>query len=123
VQILTGFLLTVPFTTRFPDLDALQRYAYLAVLVGSVIATGLIVGPVAFHRILFRQGERPWLVAAANHSARAGLAFLALTTSGVVWLVFSVVIDRTAGSIAMGAALLFFLTLWTGIPLIARYRD
>lgn len=101
----------------------MQRYAYLAVLIGSVIATGLIVGPVAFHRILFHQGERPWLVAAANHSARAGLAFLALTTSGVVWLVFSVVIDRMAGSIAMGAALLFFVCLWVGIPLIARNRD
>ena len=47
VQILTGFLLTIPFTTRFPDLDALQRFSYLAVLTGSVIATGLIVGPVA----------------------------------------------------------------------------
>ena len=92
-------------------------------LTGSVIATGLIVGPVAFHRLLFRQGMRPWLVDAANHSARAGLAFLALTTSGVVWLVFDVVTDRTVASIAMGASVLFFLVLWGGVPLMARWRN
>src|SRR5918999_5561437 len=54
VQILTGFLLTLPFTQRFPDLDQVQKMAYLGVLVGSVLATGLIVAPVAFHRVLFR---------------------------------------------------------------------
>ena len=30
VQILTGFLLTLPFTNRFADLDDVQRLAYLA---------------------------------------------------------------------------------------------
>jgi hypothetical protein len=95
VQILTGFLLTLPFTNRFPDLDALQRNVYLAILSGSVVATGLIIGPVAFHRVLFRQGERHWIVTAADRSARAGLVALAATTSGVVWLVFDLVTNRT----------------------------
>lgn len=88
-----------------------------------MIATGLIVGPVAFHRLLFRQGMRPWLVEAANHSARAGLLMLALTTSGVVWLVFDVVIDRTFANIAMAISLVFFVGLWGGVPLAARYRN
>lgn len=120
VQILTGFLLTLPFTDRFQDLDDLQRYVYLAVLCGSVLATGLILAPVAFHRVLFRQGERPWLVEAANHSARAGLLALALTTSGVVWLVFDLVTNRTAATIACGLSLIFFLTLWAVVPLVRR---
>src|SRR6188472_3299050 len=80
IQILTGFLLTLPFSQRFKDLDSLQRGAFLAILTGSVIATGLVTSPVAFHRVLFRHGQRPWLVEAANRAARAGLAFLALTT-------------------------------------------
>jgi hypothetical protein len=119
VQILTGFLLTLPFTNRFKDLDAVQRYSYLGVLAGSVIATGLIIAPVAFHRVLFRHGQRPWLVKAANRAARAGLLFLALTTSGVVWLVFDLVIDRTTASIAAVVSLLFFATVWMVIPLRA----
>jgi hypothetical protein len=122
VQILTGFLLTLPFTTRFPDLDDVQRIAYLGVLSGSVIATGLIIGPVAFHRMLFRRGERPWIVEAANRAARAGLVWLAMTTSGVVWLVFDLVVDRTSAHVAGGISLLFFATLWAGVPWLARRR-
>jgi hypothetical protein len=117
VQILTGFLLTLPFTNRFKELDSVQRYSYLGVLTGSVIATGLIIAPVAFHRMLFRHGQRPWLVEAANIAARAGLAALALTTSGMVWLVFDLVVDRTGAMVAGLLSLLFFGTLWVYIPL------
>ena len=117
MQILTGFLLTLPFTNRFKDLDSVQRYAYLGVLTGSVLATGLIIAPVAFHRMLFRHGQRPWLVEAANVAARAGLAALALTTSGMVWLVFDLVVDRTFAGVAGVLSLLFFGLLWAYVPL------
>ncbi len=120
VQILTGFLLTVPFTQRFTDLSTVQKDGYLAVLVGAVLATGLIIAPVAFHRILFRQGEKAWLVHAANWSARAGLAALALTMSGVVWLVFDVVTNRTFSVTAGVVALVFFAALWAVFPFAKR---
>jgi len=119
VQILTGFLLTLPFTNRFASLDDVQRRAYLGVLCGSVVATGLIIAPVAFHRLLFRHGKRPWLVEAANTAARAGLAALALTTSGMVWLVFDLVTDRTLAAVAGLVCLLFFTLLWLLVPLWA----
>ncbi|NUR09764.1 MAG: sodium:proton antiporter [Nocardioidaceae bacterium] len=119
VQILTGFLLTLPFSQRFADLDDLQKTAYLAILCGSVVATGLIIAPVAFHRVLFRHGQRRWLVSAANRAARAGLASLALTTSGVVWLVFDLVTDRTLATVAGCVSLVFFAALWVAVPLRA----
>lgn len=116
-QILAGFLLTVPFTDRFGDLDAFQRNVYLVVLTGAVLTTGFVVSPVAFHRMLFRQHERRWLVEAANWSARVGLALLAVTSSGVLLLVFDVVVGRTSGLVALGAALAFFAALWGVLPL------
>jgi hypothetical protein len=119
IQILTGFLLTLPFSQRFGDLDGIQRGAFLAILTGSVIATGLITSPVAFHRVLFRHGQRRWLVEAANRAARAGLTFLALTTSGVVWLVFDLVTNRTFASVAGLLSLAFFGVLWAVVPLRA----
>jgi hypothetical protein len=117
VQILTGFLLTLPFTDRFNSLDTLQKTVYLGVLVGSVIATGLIIAPVAFHRMLFRQGRRPWLVRNANRAARGGLLALAVTTSGMVWLVFDLVTNRLAATVALALAAAFFAGLWAGVPL------
>ena len=123
MQILTGFLLTVPFTQRFVDLTQLQKNVYLAVLCGAVFATGLIIAPVAFHRTLFRQGEKEWLVNAANWAARGGLAALALTMSGVVFLVFDVVISRTASIVAGSIAAVFFALLWAAFPLLRRSDD
>lgn len=121
-QILTGFLLTVPFSDRFTDLEQHQHAIYLGVLGGSVLTTALIVAPVAFHRALFRQRQRQWLVSAAHVSARAGLAGLGVVSSAVVLLVFDVVVDLAAGLVAGAAALVVFALLWFVIPLLGGGR-
>lgn len=120
VQILTGFLLTIPFTDRFTQLDDRQVTIYLTVLVGSVVTTCMIVAPASFHRVLFRQRERNWLVSAANVSARAGLTLLAVVSSGVVLLVFDVVVGTTAGIVASALVLALFVGLWLVTPLLVR---
>jgi hypothetical protein len=119
VQILTGFLLTVPFSQRFDDLTDLQVTTYLAVLCGSVLATGFLIAPVAFHRVLFRKREKAWLVTAANRCARTGLVLLALTVSGVIFLVFDLVVSAAAAAVAFVVALAFFAVLWGAVPLSA----
>ena len=123
VQILTGFLLTVPFSNRFGDLTAFQRDVYLAVLAGSVLTTGLVVAPVAMHRVLFRKRRRELLVEAGNRFAMAGLAMLALTVSGVVLLVVDVVVGTTAGWVASGALLLVLTALWAVLPRVVDQVD
>lgn len=120
VQILTGFLLTLPFTSRFPDLDSLQVRTYLTVLCGAVLTTALVVAPTAFHRVLFRQRERPWLVTSANRCVRAGLLTLALTSCGVLFLVFDVVTVRALAWVVFVVSLLLFAVLWAGLPLWRR---
>jgi len=121
VQVLTGFLLTVPFSSRFDTLDDVQRTAYLLVLSGAVAATAAILSPVAYHRILFRRGRRPWLVTTANKVARVGLVLVALTTCGVVFLTFDLTVGRTGGIVASVVALLGYLVLWVGVPLRAQH--
>lgn len=123
VQILTGFLLTVPFSQRFTELEPREHKIYLGVLVGSVLTTALIVAPVAFHRVLFRQRQREWLVSAANVCARVGLAGLGLVSSTVVLLVFDVVVGLTAGLIAGAASLVAFSLLWFVVPQLGGGRN
>lgn len=122
VQILTGFLLTVPFSDRFEDLDDLQRTTYLIVLAGSVLTTAFVVAPAAFHRILFRHHARAWLVGAANRCARTGLILMALTISGVLFLVFDIVAGDLAAVLALGVSLLGFVAVWGVAPLFSRHR-
>ena len=120
VQVLTGFLLTVPFSDRFDRLDHVERTAYLLVLSGAVAATAAILSPIAYHRILFRRGRRPWLVETANQVARAGLVLVALTTCGVVFLTFDLAVGGTGGVVASTIAFLGYLVLWVVVPLRAR---
>jgi len=84
-----------------------------------VLTTGFVIAPVAFHRILFRRREKEWLVTAANRTARIGLLLLAFTSSGVLFLVFDVVVSTVAAVIAFAIALAFFVLLWGAIPLSA----
>ncbi|HUQ00599.1 MAG TPA: DUF6328 family protein [Aeromicrobium sp.] len=120
IQILTGFLLTIPFTARFTELNEGQQVIYLLTIAGSVVTTGLIMAPVAFHRVLFRRKQRLWLVEAANTTAKLGLFLLAATTSGVILLVFDVVLSWTAGLIAAAVTFVGLLGLWVGTPVVAH---
>ena len=120
VQVLTGFLLAVPFTDRFDTLDHVERTAYLVVLASAVSASMAVLAPIAYHRILFRRGHRPWLVQTANRIARAGLVLAALTMCGVVFLAFDLTLSRTAGIVASLAAFLGYVVLWVVVPLRAH---
>ena len=122
VQILTGFLLTVPFQQRFLDLDSYQQTVYLVLVVLAVTATGFIVAPVSLHRILFRRHLKRELVDSADRMAQAGLATLALVLAGSALLLFDVVVGRTAGWVAGAAALLGLLVVWLVLPLRLSHR-
>ena len=114
---------TVPFSNRFGDLTSFQRTVYLVVLAGSVITTALVVSPVAFHRVLFRQRRRELLVESGNRFAQAGLATLALTISGVVLLVVDVVVGTHRGVGHQRPTLLVFTLLWAVLPRVADHLD
>ncbi len=117
VQILTGFLLTLPFQERFTDLDAYQRRLFLVLVVLAVLTTALIVAPVSLHRVMFRKHLKRELVDSADKLARGGLVALSLTIAGASMLVFDVVLGRTEGRVAGGAALVLLAVCWLLVPL------
>ena len=55
VQILAGFLLTLPFQERFGRLDDFQVNLYLVNVVIATLTTAFILLPVSVHRRLFRK--------------------------------------------------------------------
>lgn len=86
VQMIFGFLLSLPFTNRFSALGPAQRWLYEVTLVLAAVATALLLGPVAYHRLVFRRHLKRHLVTAANR-----MAVLGLTVSAAVLLVLSYV--------------------------------
>ncbi|OBG24324.1 hypothetical protein A5764_09775 [Mycobacterium sp. 852002-51057_SCH5723018] len=122
VQLLTGFLLTLPFQQRFDVLTEPLRIVYLATVGCSVGATVLLVAPVGIHRLLFRRHRLQVLVSAAHRCAFAGLALLGTALTGVTLIVFAAVAGRSAGLIAGACALTLFAFFWWLLPLLLRTR-
>ena len=117
---LIGFLLALPYTDKFHTLDGLERGAYLVVLSLAVAATAAVLAPIAYHRILFRRGLRPWLVDTANRIARVGLVLAALSMCGVVFLALDLAAGTAAGVAASLTALVGYVVLWVVVPLSAH---
>ena len=51
IQVLFGFLLSLPFTVRFAKLSDSQRNLYVITLLLAGLSTALLGGPVAYHRL------------------------------------------------------------------------
>jgi O-antigen/teichoic acid export membrane protein len=116
LQILTGFLLTLPFQQRFSELTTWLRVVLLVAVALAVTSTVLVVAPVAWHRVLFRRNAKPELVSAAHRLTKAGLTSLALTIVAVVVLVFGFVAGAVAAAVAGAVAALLFVLQWVVLP-------
>jgi hypothetical protein len=122
VQVLFGFLLSLPFTNRFSKLSQGERELYLACLVLAAVATALLLGPVAYHRMVFRRGQKESLVRAASIMAIVGLAAVGLAVSAAVLLVTGYVTSALPAALITAFITCTFGTLWFVFPL-ARRRD
>lgn len=110
VQILAGFLLTLPFQARFETLDDFQTGLYLVDVALAALTTAFILLPVSVHRRLFRQRLKATLVTSADNITKIALSGVAALSVGTAALVFDVVAGRPAGIIA-GLVLLAVLVL------------
>ena len=120
VQVLFGFLLSLPFTNKFALLIHGQRDLYLATLVLSALATALLLGPVAYHRLVFRRGHKECLLRTASMMAIGGLAVVGLAVSAAVLLVTGFVASGLPAVLITVFVVCTFGILWFAFPLARR---
>lgn len=120
VQVLFGFLLTVPFTMRFDELTRGERRVYFLTLALAGLAAMLLIAPSAQHRVLFRCGDKQHLVRLANRYAIAGLGCVALAMAGAFAFVAQVVFGTPEATAAGVLAALGAAWCWYGQPLLRR---
>ena len=120
VQVLFGFLLSIPFTTRFVKLSHTQHGLYVAALLLAATATALLLAPVAYHRLVFRMHRKEQLVKDANILAILGLAAVGLAVSAAVLLVVSFVDQGATVALVTVFVVCLFAVLWFVLPLVRR---
>jgi hypothetical protein len=117
VQLLFGFLLTVPFQQGWDRIDDFQRMVYVITLLLTASSAVLLMAPSAFHRITFRAGQKPYLLRLGTRQAIAGMGLLALAMTGALLLLLDIVFGATTVIVLVGAMAMLFAWLWFGLAL------
>jgi Family of unknown function (DUF6328) len=122
VQVLFGFLLTVPFSQGWSKVTDTERLVFFLTFLSTALATALLIAPSAQHRILWRAGDKEALLKRANVLAILGTMFLALSITGAVWVVTDFIYNQAPTAIVTAGVAGVFAWIWFVAPLIRRAR-
>jgi hypothetical protein len=124
VQLLAGFLLTLPFQQRFESLEEYQRDFYLGLVVLAGVTTALVMTPVAVHRTLSGHQVKDRVVDAGARIASIALGGVAVLVVGITTFIFDVVVDATWAVVVGAAMAVVLITLLAVFPrlLVRRTR-
>jgi len=122
VQILFGFLLSITFTDRYASAGDYVRGTHLTTVMFAALAVAFLTAPAAWHRLLFRLGQREEILRSANGFAITGLGCLAVAMTGTVLLLGEVIVGGWPAAVFGVFAALVFGLLWFVAPLRLRRR-
>jgi hypothetical protein len=123
VQVLFAFLLAVPFANGFPKLSATGRDVFFAAFIATALSTVLLIAPSSYHRLRWRQHDKERLLLVSNALTIAGLFFLAVAITCVVFVITDFLFHKTWAAVFTAFIGLMFVLLWYGLPLAAAIRD
>jgi Family of unknown function (DUF6328) len=123
VQVLFAFLLAVPFSSRFGEVDSFERDVYFVALLLSALAVALLMAPSIQHRFLFRHEQKRYLVMLGSTLTIAGMTALALAIVLSVVLVAHFLFGSVAAWIAGGISFGAFALLWYALPIERRITN
>ncbi|MBM7509230.1 DUF6328 family protein [Nocardioides sp. 31GB23] len=115
-QLIAGFLLTLPFQSKFDELDTYQRTLYLVIVLVALLTTALVVTPIAVHRRISGRHVKQRLVRVAELFVAGVLTGIGLLLVGISMFVFDVVLGRAAGIVVGVPLLVVVLLLLVGVP-------
>jgi hypothetical protein len=117
LQLISGFLLTLPFTQVFHGLDQAQRTLYLALVVVASGSVGLNLTPVMVHRRVFGKHVKDRVVELGHVVSQLVIVGVSFLVAGTATLIFSVVANWIAGvvvALCLVAVLSVLLALLPG---------
>jgi hypothetical protein len=120
VQVLFAFLLVVPFTERFNQVDAAARYVYFLALLAAAASSALLIAPSSIHRLRFRDPQKEEILLISNRLLVAGTVFMVLAMTATVFVIAETMFGLLAGIVVAAATAAWFTWFWYGLPLAQR---
>jgi hypothetical protein len=120
VQVLTGFLIVLPFYQAFATIALLEKWVYLATFACSVSGLILFSAPAAQHRLEWPLRDRARFKVFATHMIIIGLVPFSLALVLATQLVVSQILGAGPAFAVAGIAALLIGAVWWLVPLVVR---
>lgn len=120
VQVLFAFLLTVPFSKGFVQVDGTGRALFYVALFGAALASICFIAPVFQHRILFQLNKKPLLIRRANRFGILGAFALAVSITASTTLIVQTLAAEGAAIAAAVVVLALCGWAWFVQPYLTR---
>lgn len=114
-EVLLGFLLTVPFSNRFGDVDRVGAALAMVALMTAALATVLFLAPSAYHRVA-EHAERTERVRFGVRSQMGGLVLTATAICLSVFVVVRFAFGAVWGAAAAATLAITALVWWVVVP-------
>jgi hypothetical protein len=120
VQVLFAFLLAVPLSPRFDEVNGFEKAIFFTTLASTAIATALLIAPSAIHRIDFRNQDKGSMIVLFNRISIYGLVFTAISMVGALMFIADLLYGHYATIFTGVASFTMFLVFWFILPLRRR---
>jgi len=122
-QLLSGFLIAVPFAPGFTTLVGSEKHVFLATFVFALISLVMLSAPAIQHRLIRPLRHRERFKVVAGRQTLLGAVTLAIALVLATQLVLSAVMGDIVGNVAAGAFAVLILAMWWLLPLCLRRQD
>ena len=122
-QLLSAFLITLPFVPGFRDIAGYEKWLFLATLICSIVSLVLLSAPAVQHRLMRPLADRVAFKRFASYEMLAGAVMLSLALVLGVGLVVSEVFGKTAGYVVGGFIAFVVGIMWWALPIAIKSRQ
>ena len=116
-QVLLGFLLTVPFATRFGKVSHDDRITLFVCFVLTTMGTLLLMAPSVYHRLRWGKGGKSDVIRVAHVMFLGGTALLGFGVLAASYLVTDVLFGTLAAGATTGLIGITLFVAWYLVPL------
>ena len=121
IQVLFAFLLTMPFTQRFPDVTTTQKTVYFVAFLSTAVASILLIAPSIIHRLLFRESDKELILQVSNRLTVIGMFFLAIAITAVVFVISDYLYGSPLSLTATAVIGVMAIGIWYVLPMTRRF--
>jgi hypothetical protein len=122
-QLLSAFLVTVPFAPRFEDIVQAEKNVFLVTFMLSLASLVFLTGPAVQHRLMRPLKHRAKFKTRASRLILIGSCSLGIALVLATQLVLSQVIGNRVGNISAAVIAVLILAVWLLIPLAWKDRQ